>query len=176
MAFAAPTVFPLRRRVLRCWMWPSSVWTASEIPAPGYTALHLLASYKSKAFATPLGFLWVAARKREGKEERKKKKSLWGFVLGCSGAEGTAAASTQQREWKATAQRWPQLCCFPLLLHDTLCRSRSIVSHSQTSAINDNTSAWLFMWTGLAHHFFFFSLSTDLEEHTTSVFIHFQQD
>lgn len=45
------------------------------------------------------------ARERKRKREKGGKKSLWGFVLGCSGAEGTAAASAQQREWVSEKPR-----------------------------------------------------------------------
>lgn len=37
-------IFPHCFCVLWRWMWPSSVWPASELPAAGYTALHSLAS------------------------------------------------------------------------------------------------------------------------------------
>lgn len=49
-------------------MWPTSVWPASERSAAGYTALHSLASNKSKAFTIQRGFLWQA-----GLQWRKKK-------------------------------------------------------------------------------------------------------
>lgn len=102
------TIFPLCCCVLRCWMWPSSVWTESEIPAAGYTALHLLTSYKTKAFATLLGFLWVAEEKACGDS--------------CSAAaepEEQRRLLTQPCEWKSTAQHWPQLCCFPSFTRHT---------------------------------------------------------
>lgn len=59
------TIFPLCCCVLWRWMWPSSVWPASEFPAAGYTALHSLASYKTKALATQLGFLWYTGLQRK---------------------------------------------------------------------------------------------------------------
>lgn len=35
-------------------------------------------------------------KKEEEREREEKKKSLWGFVLGCSGAEGTAARVSEK--------------------------------------------------------------------------------
>lgn len=115
--------------------------------AVGYNALTLARSlarsgpYETKSFATRLDFLRVAEKWREwGREEYK---SLWGFVLGCSRAEGTVAASMQQCEWKITAQHWPQLRCFPCLLHDTLYQPSPALDHLLAFTQNDNIPAWL---------------------------------
>lgn len=120
---------------LERWMWPSSCWAASEIPAAGYNAstlAHSLARsrpYETKSFAVgsvSCGFQSESQRERErmrqGEREGEKgiQKPVGIRARLQSKAKGTAATSMQQCEWKITAQHWPRLCCFPRLLRDTL--------------------------------------------------------